>query len=112
MTRYCDLSKALRAGALGLCLFVLAAPAFAQNRNSNDGATTNANSAVTRTEQRTEQREDTRDDRRVERDDDNDWGWLGLLGLAGLLGLMPKRRVPVVRETREVHDRGADVPRR
>jgi MYXO-CTERM domain-containing protein len=28
----------------------------------------------------------------VERDDDFDWGWLGLLGLAGLAGLLPKKR--------------------
>lgn len=27
----------------------------------------------------------------VRRDDDTNWGWLGLLGLAGLGGLMPRR---------------------
>jgi MYXO-CTERM domain-containing protein len=32
------------------------------------------------------------------RDDDTDWGWIGLLGLAGLLGL--RRREPVHRDTR------------
>jgi uncharacterized protein YceK len=31
--------------------------------------------------------------RAADRDDDTDWGWIGLLGLAGLLGLMPKKRV-------------------
>lgn len=31
----------------------------------------------------------------IDRDDDFDWGWVGLLGLAGLAGLM--RREPVVR---------------
>ena len=30
--------------------------------------------------------------RAVERDNDTDWGWLGLLGLAGLAGLIPKKR--------------------
>ena len=29
--------------------------------------------------------------RTVERDNDTDWGWLGLLGLLGLAGLMPKK---------------------
>jgi len=27
-----------------------------------------------------------------QRDNDTDWGWLGLLGLTGLLGLIPRRR--------------------
>jgi MYXO-CTERM domain-containing protein len=30
-----------------------------------------------------------------DRDDDMDWGWLGLLGLAGLLGLRRRDRVDV-----------------
>ena len=38
---------------------------------------------------------DARQSRPVERDDDTDWGWLGLLGLAGLLGLMKRDRDPV-----------------
>ena len=33
----------------------------------------------------------------VERDDDFDWGWLGLLGLIGLAGLMRRDRTPEVR---------------
>jgi hypothetical protein len=83
----CDVPKMLAAGALCLCLSGLAAPAAAQNSNSADGG------GVTR--------EATRDDRRDtrladDREEDRDWGWLGLLGLAGLLGLMPRKRVPVV----------------
>lgn len=42
---------------------------------------------------------------RENRDDDTDWGWLGLLGLAGLLGLMPKKKHEV--HVRETHDRDA-----
>ena len=29
------------------------------------------------------------------RDDDTNWGWLGLLGLAGLAGLLRRREEPV-----------------
>jgi hypothetical protein len=35
---------------------------------------------------------DTRQAPRVERDDDTDWGWIGLLGLLGLFGLMKRDR--------------------
>lgn len=37
----------------------------------------------------------------VERDDDTDWGWLGLLGLVGLAGLMPKKRTVEVQQYRD-----------
>ncbi|HEX8367068.1 MAG TPA: WGxxGxxG family protein [Pyrinomonadaceae bacterium] len=37
----------------------------------------------------------------VERDNDFDWGWLGLLGLLGLAGLIPKRRKVEVQEFRD-----------
>ena len=37
----------------------------------------------------------------VERDDDTDWGWLGLLGLLGLAGLIPKKRKVEVQEFRD-----------
>jgi hypothetical protein len=64
-----------RIGVLVLCFTVLGAVStFAQSSNTN-GAGAN------RTETRT-----------VERDNDFDWGWLGLLGLAGLAGLLPKKR--------------------
>ncbi|HVF88166.1 MAG TPA: WGxxGxxG family protein, partial [Pyrinomonadaceae bacterium] len=66
---------------------LVAAPVAAQNNNAS--GTTNANTT-----------------RVVDRDDDTDWGWLGLLGLAGLAGLMPKKRDVVVR------DRDADTNRR
>ena len=96
-------SKFLRVGLLSLTLFAVAAlPAAAQ---TNDNA--NANRPA-----------DTRDDdRRVvtrdNRDDDKDWGWLGLLGLAGLLGLMPRKKHEVhVRETHDVRDRNTADDRR
>ena len=92
------LLKFLRVGLLSLTLLAAAVPMAAQN---NDNANGNANHAA-----------DTRDDRRevrtANRDDDNDWGWLGLLGLAGLLGLMPRKKREVhVRETNDVRDRNA-----
>ncbi|MBA3236776.1 MAG: WGxxGxxG-CTERM domain-containing protein [Parachlamydiaceae bacterium] len=30
---------------------------------------------------------------RTERDNNTDWGWIGLLGLFGLAGLLPKKRI-------------------
>lgn len=81
--KHFNVLKFARVGALVLCLTVLAAVSvFAQNGNTNG-------TGVTRTETRT-----------VERDDDFDWGWLGLLGLAGLLGLLPKKRTVEVHENR------------
>lgn len=67
---------------------------FAQtNTNSNN---TNARSG------------DRADNTRVvERDDDTDWGWLGLLGLLGLAGLIPKKRKVEVQEFR---DTGSNQP--
>jgi MYXO-CTERM domain-containing protein len=69
-----NLVKFAGVGALVLCFTFLAAVSFAQSGNTNG---TNANRTETRT---------------VERDNDTDWGWLGLLGLAGLAGLLPKKR--------------------
>ena len=102
-------SEIARAGALGLCLCLTAAPAWAQNDNTNSGGTT---STTTRTESRDDRREGG--ERRVaDRDDDTDWGWLGLLGLAGLLGLMPRKRHPVVvEERRDMRDRDPNPPPR
>ena len=104
MKRDQKLSAAVRALTLGFTLLAFAsAPAFAQsNDNGAGGANNNA------TANREDRRDDRRDDRREyrgERDNDRDWGWLGLLGLGGLLGLMPRKRVPVVHETREVPGR-------
>jgi hypothetical protein len=101
-----NLLKAARAGALtlGLLVLPLTAPVSAQNNNNNN----NAGTTTTRTETREERRDDVRDDRREEKD--RDWGWVGLFGLAGLLGLIPRKRVPVVRETH--NPPGPDVSNR
>ena len=80
-----NLTKWTRSAALGGSLFLLplTASVAAQTGTANDN--------TTRTTVRTENR----------RDNDHDYGWLGLAGLAGLLGLIPKKRTVV-------HD---DVPR-
>ena len=107
------LSEIARAGALGLCLLLPAATAWAQTNDNNNNAGTN-----TRTETRDERR-DGGERRVADRDGDTHWGWLGLLGLAGLRGVMPRKRAPVVVEERrdvrdaDPRDRGpAPPPRR
>ena len=40
----------------------------------------------------------------VERDNDTDWGWLGLLGLLGLAGLLPKKRQVEVQQFQDTRD--------
>ncbi len=76
-----------RVGALVLSLSVLTAVSVsAQNNNVNT-------TRVDRTETRT-----------VERNNDTDWGWLGLLGLLGLAGLLPKKRAVEVHDNRTVRD--------
>ena len=98
------LSATVRASALGLTLLAFAAaPAYAQS--NDNGAAGGNNNATTNREERRDDRRDDRRETRGDRDDDRDWGWLGLLGLAGLLGLMPRKRVPVVHESRDVPDR-------
>ena len=42
----------------------------------------------------------TQPTRTTDRDDDMDWGWLGLLGLAGLLGLRRRDHVHPIDTTR------------
>jgi hypothetical protein len=96
------LTAAVRASALGFALLAFAsAPAYAQSNDNNAAGGANNNATVNREERRDDRRDDRREYRGDRRDDDRDWGWLGLLGLAGLLGLMPRKRVPVVHETRD-----------
>ncbi|MFD3766041.1 WGxxGxxG family protein [Paenibacillus lactis] len=65
----------------GLSLaLVLAVPAFANNNNMNTNDV-NANNVNTNSY-----------NANATRDNDTDWGWLGLIGLAGLAGL--RRRNP------------------
>lgn len=73
-------------------VFMTALPAFSQpNANNNVG--------------RGERAETTRV---VEqRDNDTDWGWLGLLGLLGLAGLIPKKRRVEVQEFRDANQPAA-----
>jgi len=81
--KYKDLQKMIRNSVFVLGLAVVAVfPVAAQPGNANS---TNRVETTTRT---------------VERDNDTDWGWLGLLGLAGLAGLMPKKRHVEVRDNR------------
>jgi MYXO-CTERM domain-containing protein len=61
------------------------------NTNSSNG---NYSTTPTRTVERTT----------TVRDNDTDWGWLGLLGLAGLAGLIPKKRAVEVHDNRTVRD--------
>ena len=90
------LAKLLRVTLLSLTLLAVAVPMAAQ---TNDNGNTN---------RAADARDDRREVRTANRDDDKDWGWLGLLGLAGLLGLMPKKKQEVhVRETHDVRDRDA-----
>ena len=92
-------SRFLRAGLLSLTLLAGAGAAVAQNNDNNNG---NANRAA---ETRNDDRRETRTADR--REDDTDWGWLGLLGLAGLLGLMPRKKKEVhVRETNDARNTG------
>jgi hypothetical protein len=98
------LSAAARALALGFTLLAFAsAPASAQS--NDNGAVGGNNTATTNSGERRDDRRDDRREYRGDRDDHRDWGWLGLLGLGGLLGLMPRKRVPVVHESRDVPGR-------
>lgn len=67
------LTKWMRAGVLGLALIIFpcVVSVSAQNQNANTGSATA---------------------RETTRDDDTDYGWIGLLGLAGLAGLLGRKR--------------------
>lgn len=86
-----DTMHKLRAGVftLGLAMLSLTMTASAQS-------TANSNSANTYPAQTT---------RVAERDNDTDWGWLGLLGLVGLAGLLKKPRQVTVDRTADTTGR-------
>ena len=80
-----DVKRIIRVSAFASGLAVIAVlPTFAQS-NANGRTDTNT---TTRT---------------VERDDDTDYGWLGLLGLAGLAGLILKKRQVEVHQNRDTN---------
>ncbi len=70
----------LRTGFLALAL-VLTAGTISAQPNTTNRPTTAMDRDI-----------DTVRTTHVERDNDTDWGWLGLLGLLGLCGLLPKKR--------------------
>ncbi len=76
----------VRAGIFTLSLAVLPSTmtADAQTNSNLNSTTMNSNAQATRV---------------VERDDDTDFGWVGLLGLAGLAGLLKKPKQVVVDRT-------------
>ncbi len=73
---------------------VLNAPAQANNGNTYSNNNDNTRATTTRTVERTT----------TVRENDTDWGWLGLLGLAGLAGLIPKKRAVEVHDNRTVRE--------
>ncbi|MBA3439890.1 MAG: WGxxGxxG-CTERM domain-containing protein [Pyrinomonadaceae bacterium] len=90
------LHKAVRTGVFTFGLAVLPLTISASAQNSSNFNSANANYSTNTNAQTT---------RVVERDDDTDFGWLGLLGLAGLAGLLRKPKQTVV-------DRTPDTPPR
>ena len=66
----------------------LATPAFAQATNPSNNAVTAPATPSTMPGANTTSNVPTTT---VRREDDTNWGWLGLLGLAGLAGLMPRK---------------------
>ena len=74
------MNKYLRIGFLAVCLLALPLSWSASAQTGSDPNRTTTSTPV----------------RVVDtRDDDTDWGWLGLLGLAGLAGLLGRRKEPV-----------------
>lgn len=90
------LHKVVRTGVFTLALAVLPLTISASAQNSSNSNSTNANYATNTNAQTT---------RVVERDDDTDFGWLGLLGLAGLAGLLKKPQQVVVDRTSDTAPR-------
>lgn len=82
--KFLEIKRTLRVSAFVLGLAVITVmPTSAQTNSTNNNRT------------------DTT--RVVERDNDTDWGWLGLLGLLGLAGLMPKKRTVEVHQNRDAN---------
>jgi MYXO-CTERM domain-containing protein len=82
--KFTNLARMIRNGLLVLVVSLITTTAvFAQANNANNS---NVRTETTRV---------------VERDNDTDWGWLGLLGLLGLAGLIPKKRTVEVQEFRD-----------
>lgn len=78
----------MKLAAAAILTVFLATPAFAQATNPANNAVTAPASPSTMPGANTTTNVPTTT---VRRDDDTNWGWLGLLGLAGLAGLMPRR---------------------
>ncbi len=79
--KFIDMKRTIGVGAfvLGLAVFTVLPTSAQTNATNNRTDTTRA----------------------VERDNDTDWGWIGLLGLAGLAGLIPKKRHENVHQNRD-----------
>jgi hypothetical protein len=94
----CSTSKTIRLCSLAFAVSMLGAfPAMAQTTGGAATAPTTAGDPAVST-QRTDDRED-----------DKDWGWVGLLGLAGLLGLRRREHVHHVDTTPAARTTGARV---
>lgn len=90
---FLKVARFVRYSIIVLILVVMTAALIYAQPNANG----NANGRVDRgADNRTETRV-------VERDNDFDWGWLGLLGLLGLAGLIPKSRKVEVQEFRDTN---------
>jgi MYXO-CTERM domain-containing protein len=91
--KFLDVIRFIRYSVIVLLLVFMTACLVYAQPNANG----NANGRVDRgNDNRTETRV-------VERDNDTDWGWLGLLGLLGLAGLIPKKRKVEVQEFRDTN---------
>jgi len=86
-----DTMRQLRAGVftLGLAMVSLTMAANAQTPSNSNSP--NINPVQTT--------------RVVERDNDTDWGWLGLIGLTGLAGLLKKPKQVTVDRTSDTTNR-------
>jgi len=81
----------LRAGVLTLGLAMLSVTMTASAQTNSNTNSVNSNPVQST--------------RVAERDNDTDWGWLGLLGLAGLAGLLKKPKQVTVDRTSDTTGR-------